>query len=250
MENTNTKQTAELTMLEQTSAIALTDNGQVILRNIGEALCFANLMARGQMLPTKVTPEMATISIIAGARLGLDPFQSVQSIAVINGRPALWGDGMVAVVKASGLVEDEQIEYVPSYKDCRGVRVRVKRKGVKTYYEGLFSLEDAKHAGLLGRGVWATYTRRMLLNRARAFAYRDGFADVLKGFRVVEEEQDIEIMELEKEVSPATETKKKGKSPVDTIFASASESVEETQGVQETPRTEDVEIVEEIPLPM
>lgn len=256
MTNTNTTKT-EIALLEQTASIELTSNGQVVLHNIGEALCFANLMARGAMLPQKVTPEQATISIIAGARLGLDPFQSVQSIAVINGRPALWGDGMVAIVKSSGLVEDEQIEYLPNYKECKGVRVRVKRKGVKTAYEGLFSLEDAKQAGLLGRGVWASYTRRMLLNRARAFAYRDGFADVLKGFRSAEEEQDVEL--IEKNITPVAETKKKGKSALDTVFQAVANNesqadleehtAQNSEPVEIIPDEPPVEILEEIPFP-
>lgn len=175
----------------EVSSIALSPKGEVILTNVREAFGFASLMQQANMLPKGCSVEGAVVSIIAGASVGLNPFQAVQGVAVINGRPAIWGDAMTAIVKASGLLEDEQIEYLPSYKDCQGVRVTVKRKGVKTPYIGLFSLKDAQTAGLLGKGTWASYQTRMLLNRARAFAYRDAFSDVLKGMRSAEEEQDI-----------------------------------------------------------
>ena len=53
-------------------------------------------------------------------------------------------------------------------------------------------LDDAKRAGLLGKkGPWTEYPQRMLQMRARSWALRDGFADVLKGLSVREEAQDI-----------------------------------------------------------
>lgn len=171
--------------------IALTDNG-VALRTIGQAAAFAELLQRGGMLPKGTTVEGAVVAILAGARLGLDPFQAVQGIATINGRPAIWGDTLVAIVKASGQVEDERVEYVPIRRDCKGVRYTVKRKGIATPYEGTFTLADADKAGLRGKpGPWTQYPERMMLARARAFALRDGFADILRGMRVAEEERDV-----------------------------------------------------------
>ena len=171
-------------------AIELSANG-VKMKTVAECAEFCRLLQAGGMIPKGMTVEGAVIATLAGARLGLDPFQSVQGIASINGRPAIWGDALVAIVKGSGLVEDEAVEYLPTRSDCKGVRYSVKRKGVPTPYVGTFSKADAEKAGLWGKGVWQAYPARMLLNRARAFALRDGFADVLKGFRVAEEEQDV-----------------------------------------------------------
>ena len=53
-----------------------------------------------------------------------------------------------------------------------------------------FSVEDAKRAGLWGKNTWASYPRRMLQHRARGFALRSAFADVLKGMISTEELQD------------------------------------------------------------
>jgi hypothetical protein len=67
----------------------------------------------------------------------------------------------------------------------------VKRKGHEPHRVE-FSIEDAKRAGLLGKsGPWQQYTARMLTLRARAFALRDKFADVLKGLSMAEEAMDI-----------------------------------------------------------
>lgn len=179
------------------TGISLSDRGAIVLRNIGEAAAFAELMQSGGMLPPKVTPAFATVAIIAGLPLGLTPFESVQNFAVINNRPALFGDGMKAVVLGSGLLESESVEWFTNKdKKRRAVRVTVRRKGVKDPIIGEFSEEMARTAGLWGKqGPWTQYPERMLLARARAFAYRDGFADILKGVRSAEEERDLETIE-------------------------------------------------------
>jgi hypothetical protein len=53
-------------------------------------------------------------------------------------------------------------------------------------------MEDAKRAGLAGKqGPWQQYPKRMLQMRARAFALRDVFPDVLRGVYVAEEAADM-----------------------------------------------------------
>ena len=177
----------------EAGTIALTPKGQLVLRSVGEAAGFAQLMTNNGFLPKGVTPQFAVVAIVAGAPLGLNPFESVQSIAVINGRPSLYGDGMKAVVQGSGQLESETVEWFRGKDGNRvAVRVTVKRKGNPTPIIGEFSETMARKAGLWGKqGPWSQYPDRMLLARARAFAYRDGFADILKGVRSAEEENDI-----------------------------------------------------------
>ena len=53
-------------------------------------------------------------------------------------------------------------------------------------------MADAKTAGLIGKqGPWTQYPKRMRQMRARAFALRDVFPDVLRGMPVAEELQDM-----------------------------------------------------------
>ncbi len=182
----------QLTLKQQVAGLTLSEKTGLQLAKVGEAWAFAELLARSGMLPAKTTVEGATVAMIAGARLGLDPFQSVQGIASINGRPAIWGDAMVAVAKNSGKLEYVKKETVKgATADKCGIRVTVKRTDEEEPYVEEFLIEDAKRAGLWDKpGPWKQYPRRMLFNRARSFALRDAFADVLKGFRSVEEEQD------------------------------------------------------------
>lgn len=172
-------------------SIGFSEDGTLELRNLGEAYVVAELLIRAGWAPKGCTLDGAVVSIMQGKKLGLDPMTSLQGIASINGRPSLWGDVLVAVVKASGLVEDEKIEYLPDTKNVQGVRYTVKRKGIPTPTVGFFSMALAKQAGLLGKGTWQTSPIRMLLARARTFALRDAFPDVLKGLASAEEELDV-----------------------------------------------------------
>lgn len=136
----------------------------------------------------KGKPANCLIAMQWGAELGLKPLQSLQNLAVINGRPALWGDAVIALVLASPLCE-----YVTEEDDGETAVCRVKRKGAPEQVR-TFSTEDAKRAGLLGKqGPWTQYPKRMRQMRARAFALRDVFPDVLRGMPVAEELQDMAI---------------------------------------------------------
>jgi hypothetical protein len=133
-----------------------------------------------------------TVGIIHGLELGLTPIAALQSIAVINGSPSVWGDGALAIVQASGLLEDMREEPIDEGKGVVGYRCTMRRRGVKTEFAQTFTLADADRAGLLGKaGPWQQYRNRMLQMRARAWVLRAGFADVLRGLSIAEEQMDI-----------------------------------------------------------
>jgi hypothetical protein len=148
-----------------------------------------------QMAPKSLkTIEACAVAILHGLEIGLTPMNALQSIAVINGRPSLWGDGAIGVIQASGLIEDqdEHFEGDENTDNFKAVCI-LKRKGKARPYVGEFSIADARKAGLLGKeGPWQGYRKRMMKMRARAFAMRDGFSDVLKGMSVAEEQEDVD----------------------------------------------------------
>lgn len=157
-----------------------------------QALTFCDYLAGSDMVPKdfKGKPGNCLIAIQWGSELGLKPLQAVQNIAVINGRAALWGDAVIALVRSSPLCE-----YITESDDGNTATCRVKRRGedeeVRT-----FSMADAKTAGLLGKqGPWTQYPKRMRQMRARAFALRDVFPDVLRGMPIAEEIMDIPASE-------------------------------------------------------
>lgn len=150
----------------------------------------ANTVWVSGMAPkTLKSAEQCMVAVLHGLEVGLTPMAALQSIAVINGRPTLWGDGMMGVIFASGLVEmlDEHFEDNGNKAVCI-----VRRKGMAITRRSEFSMEDARKAGLLSKdGPWQTYPKRMLQMRAR-WVLRDVFADVLRGFQIAEEMEDIE----------------------------------------------------------
>lgn len=184
--------------------IAIGRDGALQFGTVADVIDYGKLCVMSGMSPKGMNAEQCAMAIISGQSLGLNPFASMQGIAVINGRPSLWGDTLVALVMASGLCEDIQTEYLPNRKDCKGVQVTVRRKGVATPVVGTFSENDAKLAGLWGKaGPWTQYPVRMMMNRARAFALRDAFPDLLKGMGIAEEVRDAVDVTADADVSGA-----------------------------------------------
>ena len=174
-------------------------------RNLEEALKFADIMSKSDLVPKdfKDKPGNILVAIQKGLEIGLSPMAALESIAVINGRASLWGDALLGLVQVSPQYEwHNEAESTPT----KGVCI-VKRKGHEPHRVE-FSIEDAKRAGLLGKsGPWQQYTARMLTLRARAFALRDKFADVLKGLSMAEEALDIpqsQPQTVSAEVQPAS----------------------------------------------
>lgn len=161
-------------------------------QNFSELVEFARWASRSTMLPRDYIgkPENIMIAVQMGSELGLAPMQALQNISVINGRPAVWGDAMLGLCKASPVCEDIEERFEGDGDKLVSVCI-AKRAGKKPVTQ-MFSVEDAKKANLWTKaGSWKEYPRRMLQMRARGFALRDAFPDVLRGLISVEEAQDI-----------------------------------------------------------
>lgn len=164
-------------------------------QNFEQALTFSNYLAESELVPKdfKGKPGNCLIAMQWGAELGLKPLQALQNLAIINGRPALWGDAVIALVRSS-----PACEYVIEEDDGNTATCKVKRRGEPEQVR-TFSMKDAAQAGLTGKsGPWSQYPKRMRQMRARSFALRDVFPDVLKGMPVAEE-----VMDMPKDMGPA-----------------------------------------------
>ena len=179
--------------------------GGLALATMGEAMQFASMVAKSDFAPKdfKGKPESCLLAIQHGSEVGLSPMQSLQSIAVINGRPTIWGDAALALVQSSPACEYIK-EYIEGDGDQAVAVCEVKRRGYPAATVSTFSMFDAKRAGLAGKsGPWSQYPLRMLALRARGFALRNAFADALRGLVTAEEAQDYPQSEPAKE--PARE---------------------------------------------
>jgi hypothetical protein len=162
------------------------------LASFEDAFRFSKMVSASEFAPKdfRGKPESCMLAIQHGSEVGLSPMQSLQSIAVINGRPTIWGDAALALVQSSPVCE-----YVREYTEGEGETLaaicEAKRRGYPQPTVVRFSMADAKRAGLAGKsGPWSQYPARMLTLRARGFALRNAFADALRGLITAEEAQD------------------------------------------------------------
>ena len=162
-------------------------------RTLQEAFTFANMVIESGFLPKAYVgkpPSAIVVALQLGLELGLQPLQALQSIALINNTPSVFGDTALALIKAApsfdGIVET--LEEATMTASCT-----VKRRG-EAAVTRTFSKADATTANLWGKaGPWIQYPKRMLQMRARSFAIRDQFPDVLKGIATAEEAMDYTV---------------------------------------------------------
>ena len=168
--------------------------------NFQEAYQIAEMLAQSDMVPKNYQrkPADIVIAMAMGAELGFQPLQSLQNIAVINGRPCVWGDAFRALIVGSPDLIDFKEWYENDTAYCT-----IKRRlasGAVVEFTGSFSIQDAKTAGLWGKqGPWTQYPKRQQQWRALGFAGRDAYADRLRGIWIDAEAQD---MPPEKEINP------------------------------------------------
>ncbi len=166
-------------------------------RDLAQAIEFAGILAKSNMVPKEFVgnPGNILVAVQWGMELGLQPMQAMQNIAVINGRPSLWGDAVIGIVKASPACEYVVEEVTDTVATCR-----VKRRGEPEQCR-TFTMDDAAKAGLKGKqGPWTQYPKRMMQMRARSWALRDVFPDVLRGMPVAEEVMDY--APTERDITP------------------------------------------------
>lgn len=192
--------------------------------NMAELYKFCEVLAASDLVPKefKNKPGNCLIAIQWGAEIGLGPLQSVQSIAPINGRPTMWGDGLLALVQAHpDFVDFEEWEAkdpsLPEEGMISYAKLTLKNRKPT---ERKFSEADVKRAQL--GGVHKSYPSRMRQMRARGFAIRDGAAYILRGVASAEEQSDIvATAEVVPEPKPPTnnraELERVGKQALDSM---------------------------------
>ena len=199
-----------------------------------EAIEFSSMLSRSQMVPKNYQnkPEDILVAVQWGYEIGLAPMQALQAISVINGKPSVYGDAAMALVQNSPLCEDVK-EYFEGEGTSNPTAVCIAKRKNRSEVVSKCSVEDAKRAGLWNKqGPWTQYPKRMLQMRARGFALRDAFPDVLKGLITSEEAQDYPVDQAVEQV-----TQVKHANPLDAIAPAVEVEVTEVVSL-ETPAAE------------
>jgi hypothetical protein len=253
---------------DQTKALVPITEGQLAPTDLEGLWRIASIMSKSGMVPSefRMKPEKCFVAMQLGMEVGLGFMAAIQTISVINGKPALYGDGIPAVIQGRGQCEKweeyfeldgEKMKHYPGptdlnqWPDNLTAVCILRRKGFDEPFEGYFTVADAKRMGKWnkpekqgGLSVWQKYPLRMLKMRARGFATRDGFSDHLKGMAIYEEVQDNPVrVSVQDEVSTTVETNPMDEaldSPVvDAEYqeqpADAANGTQEPESPQETP---------------
>lgn len=164
------------------------------------------------------------VCIMSGAELGLKPMVSLRSFTVINGKPALYGDGLINVVRQSG-----KVAFLKTGHEMRDGQMigfcHAKRSDTNEESRVEFTQAEAKRAGLWddrptvrkkvwednkpiwkdgqpNDAPWYRFPQRMIAWRAAGYCLRELFGDVLGGIRDEFEAREIADLDSMRDVTP------------------------------------------------
>lgn len=142
----------------------------------------AKALVDSGFLPSSVnTPQKAVAIMMLGRELGIAPWAALTSVNVIQGKPTVSPQLMLALINRSGQLEDMTVQ-----GDERGCTVAMKRKG-RTEHTEEFTMQDATTLGLTGKDNYRKQPATMLKWRAVAACARVVFADVILGLYTPDE---------------------------------------------------------------
>jgi hypothetical protein len=159
--------------------MTMTESLAIVPRSLDDLELLSKRLAESSLIPAAMRANMPNVlvTIMTGQELGLAPMAALRSIHVIEGKPVLGADAMVAIVIASG-----KAEYFTRVAESEeAVTYETKRRGDPHPRRCTWTMEMAKHAGLHLKDNWRGYKRPMLAARSKAELARDVYPDVLAG---------------------------------------------------------------------
>jgi hypothetical protein len=151
----------------------------VVPKSMAEVQSMAEILSKSKLLPDALqgkAPDVV-VQILAGQELGLAPMAAIRGVYIVQGKPVLSADTMVALVLGSGLAEF----FSCIDETATSVTYETKRKGSPIPQRVTWSDEDSKAAGLNTKDTHRLYKRQMRRARCKALLARDVYPDVLAG---------------------------------------------------------------------
>jgi len=172
-----------------------------------ELMQFAALVDRSGLVPSTLAkggvPAIA-MALISNLEAGRNMILGLQDIAVINGKLSVYGDGVLSMIRGSGLFDEEAFEESESGEFRQPgwtFKCTVRRLPNGKPKTGVFTWQEAMAAGfdkIKEPSPWARFPRRMMVWKARQWVLRDTFGDILRGYKIAEEAMDmIDLEEVE-----------------------------------------------------
>lgn len=186
----------ELAAVAKTRPAIFLGRRGIEITSMDELARFAVTVAESGLAPKGMDkPASIAIAVEMGLEIGLKPMQALQNIAVVNGRPCVWGDAMLGLCQSCEYFDHSAFsEKLTGTGDSQAATCTVRRLPNGQIVTRQFTVAQAKKAGLWSKqGPWSQYPERMLQMRARSLALRDTFPDVLRGMYSAEEVVDIKV---------------------------------------------------------
>jgi len=139
------------------------------------------------------TVEQAVALMLVAQAEGAHPAQAARDYHVIQGRPALKADAMLARFQAAGGV----VKWT-SYTDKKVAGLFSHPQGGELEIE--WTMDRAKAAGLTGKQTWKQYPRAMLRSRVISEGIRTVYPGVAVGIYTPEEVGDFDAAPVKAEV--------------------------------------------------
>lgn len=180
-----------------------------LVKNAQDALSIGETFYKSGMFSDIKSAQQAVVKIMAGAEMGISPFQAMSGIHIIQGKPTIGAGLMASRVKSSGkynykIVEmDEKICKIQFYEQCAVLGDKHNNKGWNEIGVSTFTIEDAKKAGTKNL---ERFPRNMLFARAMSNGVRWYCPDIYEGPVYVPEEmeaviEDIQHTEVKKQLN-------------------------------------------------
>jgi hypothetical protein len=195
--------TQQLAIRENTNLAPTESEFQIMLKQ-------SEMLVKTGFLPRDVnTPEKAMAIILTGRELGIGTMAALNNINVIQQKPTISPQLMLALIERSGQLENLIIKNNQSPDNTiQHVSCTMKRKG-RTEHTEIFGSAEANRLGLLGKDNYKKQPATMFKWRAVAACARVVFPDVILGLYTPDEMgADVDVTDTEEIVAAPPEEKR------------------------------------------
>ena len=169
--------------MSETKEVANVESGELV--NLDQWALLkeqAMTLLKSGFLPSALnTPEKIMTVALKGKELRIPMMEACSSINVIQGKPSVSPQLMLALARRTGEVEDLQMT-----ANDKGATVTIRRRG-QSPYTSTFGIKEATELGLIGKDNYKKQAATMYQWRALAANLRVTFPDAISGLYLVEE---------------------------------------------------------------
>jgi len=142
---------------------------------LAETMSLGGVLAKSGYFSDAKGEAQAVVKVLAGRELGFGPIASMTGVHIVQGKPTIGANLIGAAVKGSG-----RYNYRVVSLDNEKAEIAFFEHG-EEIGRSVFTMADAKTAGLTSNPTWQKYPKNMLFSRAMSNGARWFCPDVFSG---------------------------------------------------------------------